>query len=68
MITVMSATADPQVAYVALHPGWVQSDMGGPKASISVDESAEGIVATLDTLTSADSGRFVKIDGTDHPW
>ena len=68
MVTVMSATADPDVTYVAMHPGWVQSDMGGPKAAISVDESAEGIVATLNGLTKDDSGRFVKIDGTDHPW
>lgn len=68
MLTVMSATADPDVTYVAMHPGWVQSDMGGPKAAISVDESANGIVDTLNTLTSSDSGRFVKIDGTDHPW
>lgn len=68
MVTVMSATADSDVAYVAIHPGWVQSDMGGPKAAISVEESAEGIVSTLNGLTQADSGRFVKIDGTDHPW
>jgi len=68
MLTVMSATADKDVAYVAIHPGWVQSDMGGPKAAISVDESAEGIVNTLHGLTRADSGRFVKLDGTDHPW
>ena len=68
MVTVMSATADKEVGYVALHPGWVQSDMGGPKAAISVEESADGIVSTLNALTLADSGRFVKIDGTDHPW
>ena len=68
MITVMSATADPDVTYVALHPGWVQSDMGGPKAAITVDESAEGIVTTLATLGPPDSGRFVNIDGSDHPW
>ncbi len=68
MVTVMSATADTDVAYVAIHPGWVQSDMGGPKAAISVDESAAGIVGVLNGITQADSGRFVKIDGTDHPW
>lgn len=68
MVTVMSATADPDVAYVAMHPGWVQSDMGGPKAAISVDDSAQAIVTTLGTLSRADSGRFVKNDGTDHPW
>ena len=68
MVTVMSATADPEVAYVALHPGWVQSDMGGPKAAISVEQSADGIVTTLNGITSADSGRFLNIDGSDHPW
>jgi len=68
MVTVMSATADPDVGYVAIHPGWVQSDMGGPKAAISVEESADGIVSTLNGLTQDDSGRFVKIDGTDHAW
>jgi NAD(P)-dependent dehydrogenase (short-subunit alcohol dehydrogenase family) len=68
MITVMSAKADPDVTYVAIHPGWVQSDMGGPNAAISVEESAAGIVANLAALTAADSGRFLKLDGTDHPW
>jgi len=68
MVTVMSATADSDVTYVALHPGWVQSDMGGPKAAISVADSAAGIVSTLNGLTAADSGRFVNIDGSDHPW
>jgi NAD(P)-dependent dehydrogenase (short-subunit alcohol dehydrogenase family) len=68
MVTVMSATADPAITYVAIHPGWVQSDMGGPKAAISVDESAQGIVSALNTLSPTDTGRFIKIDGDDHPW
>lgn len=68
MLTVMSATADPDVAYVAIHPGWVQSDMGGPKAALSVDDSANGVVDVLAGLTLADSGRFVTWEGNDHPW
>lgn len=69
MVTVMSASADKEVGYVAIHPGWVQSDMGGPKAAISVDESATGIVDVLNGLSIADSGRFVKWDGSgDHIW
>lgn len=68
MVTVMSATSDPDVIYAAIHPGWVQSDMGGPKAAITVEESAEGIVSALNGLTQADSGRFLKLDGSDHPW
>lgn len=68
MMTVMSATADPDVTYVAIHPGWVQSDMGGERAAIPVEESAVGIVTVLNGLTSADSGRFVTWEGNDHPW
>jgi NAD(P)-dependent dehydrogenase (short-subunit alcohol dehydrogenase family) len=68
MVTVMSATADPDVTYVAIHPGWVQSDMGGPKAALSIDESSQGIVSALNTLGPTDTGRFIKIDGNDHPW
>lgn len=68
MVTVMSATADPDVTYVAIHPGWVQSDMGGPRAAISVDDSANGMADVLAGLTADDSGRFVTWEGNDHPW
>ena len=68
MVTVMSATTDPDVAYVAIHPGWVQSDMGGAKAAVSVADSASGIISVLNGLTIADSGRFVTWEGDEHPW
>ncbi len=68
MVTVMSATADPQVSYVAIHPGWVQSDMGGPAAAVTVEDSVQGIVTVLDGLTIADTGRFLTWEGDDHPW
>lgn len=68
MVTVMSATADPDVAYVAIHPGWVQSDMGGANAAVSVADSASGIISVLHGLTIADSGRFVTWEGDEHPW
>ncbi len=56
------------VGVVMLHPGWVQTDMGGTNAPLTIAESADAIVATVDGLTLADSGRFVRWDGTDHPW
>lgn len=56
------------IGVVSLHPGWVQTDMGGPSATMTVDESATAIVATSLGLTLADSGRFIRWDGTDHPW
>ncbi len=68
MVTVMSASSDPETIHVAIHPGWVRTDMSGPKAALDPGESAAGIVAVLDGLGPDDSGRFLRWDGTEHPW
>lgn len=67
----MSAARDlagKGIAVVALHPGWVRTDMGGPNGEMSVEESATALRHNLNTLTVADSGRFIDIDGADIPW
>ena len=51
-----------------IHPGWVQTDMGGASADITVNESASGIVALMDSLTKEQSGRFWNWNGEEHPW
>lgn len=53
---------------VVLHPGWVQTDMGGPNALITPAQSIAGMRQVLDRLTDADSGRFISYDGTEVPW
>ncbi len=53
---------------VALHPGWVLTDMGGPNAEITTAESARGLIRNMAGLTEADRGRFIDIDGTTIPW
>ncbi|PCJ86471.1 MAG: short-chain dehydrogenase [Thiotrichaceae bacterium] len=53
---------------VALHPGWVKTDMGGPNAEISTRECVEQLFSQLSQLKVQDSGRFIDIDGTDIPW
>ncbi len=68
MVTVMSASSDEAVTYVAIHPGWVRTDMSGPKAALDPQESAEGIADVLGRLTADDSGRFLRWDGSEHPW
>lgn len=41
-----------------VHPGWVQTDMGGPGAELLVHEAAAGLVALIDQLTPDHAGRF----------
>jgi len=61
------ASAQPSytgVTMVAMHPGWVQTDMGGARAPLGVTDSVRAMIATLDALTPADRGRFLQHDGT----
>ena len=51
-----------------IHPGFVQTDMGGPNAEISAQESAEGIVAVIDGLNAENNGSFWKWNGEVHGW
>ena len=61
-LTAKSATC------VALHPGWVRTDMGGPSASLDVRASVAGMRKFLSTLTRAHNGRFFQYDGTEIDW
>ncbi|OQC16015.1 MAG: C-factor [Alphaproteobacteria bacterium ADurb.Bin100] len=57
----------PGVTMVAMHPGWVQTDMGGAGAPLGVTDSVRTMIRTLDALTPADRGRFLQHDGTRYP-
>jgi NAD(P)-dependent dehydrogenase (short-subunit alcohol dehydrogenase family) len=56
------------IIVLALHPGWVQTDMGGPKAPLTVQESVASLRALLERVSLADSGRFLNFDGAELPW
>ena len=51
-----------------VHPGWVQTDMGGPTADLSVEDSASGLFDLITSMTIDHSGRFRTWDGREHPW
>ena len=59
---------DDGIVVCVVHPGWVRTDMGGPNADISADESAAGLSELIDGLTMARSGHFLNWDGQEHPW
>lgn len=51
-----------------MHPGWARTDMGGPQADISAQQSATGLRRVIGRLTMADAGRFLAFDGSELPW
>lgn len=62
------ALADRGITVVALSPGWVRTDMGGPNARLTPAESIARMRNVIDRLTPADSGRFFNQDGEERPW
>ncbi len=56
------------VTVVALHPGWVQTRMGGQNAPVTLQASVAGQQKLFDSLTMAQSGQFFNYDGTELPW
>ncbi|MCC6284708.1 MAG: SDR family oxidoreductase [Phycisphaerales bacterium] len=53
---------------VALHPGWVRTDMGGPSAPVTPEQSVSGMLALIDRLRPEDSGGYFAFDGERLPW
>jgi len=56
------------IASTVLHPGWVQTDMGGPNGLINTQQSVAGMRKVIDQLTLQNSGRFIAYDGKEIPW
>ena len=56
------------VISVALHPGWVKTDMGGASAPTEIYDSVRGLLTVIHSLTSTDSGRFMDFKGQGISW
>ncbi len=53
---------------VALHPGWVRTDMGGDQASLTPHDSVAGLLRVIAGLQAGDSGSFLDWQGQALPW
>ncbi|WP_119301828.1 SDR family oxidoreductase [Dongia deserti] len=56
------------VTILLLHPGWVQTDMGGPSAPVSIEQSIAGMRRVIDKATQAETGHFYDYTGRQLPW
>lgn len=53
---------------VAVHPGWVRTDMGGAAAPLMPAKAVAAMIRLFDRLDAADNGKFLSFDGTPLPW
>lgn len=60
--------AERGILAVAVHPGWVRTDMGGEDADIEAEESVAGVMEVIAGLTPEHPGRLIAYDGSVLPY
>ncbi len=64
----ISLVLQGQAICVALHPGWVKTDMGGAGADLTPERSVADLRKLIAGLRAADNGQFLNHDGSKIPW
>tara|TARA_R110002110_G_scaffold9934_1_gene48595 strand:- start:622 stop:1332 length:711 start_codon:yes stop_codon:yes gene_type:complete len=59
---------DEDLTLAMLHPGWVQTDMGGENADLTPQESVEGMRSVIEGLDRNKNGKFYDYSGREIPW
>lgn len=60
--------AQEKFTVISFCPGWNRTDMGGSEAPLDPRDSIRQLLATFDRLSPADSGKYMRIDGTEIPY
>ena len=53
---------------LVLHPGWVQTEMGGASAPLATEDSARSLLEVISGAQPSQTGRFFNFDGNELPW
>ena len=56
------------IRLLALHPGWVRTDMGGAQAPLSVEDSVRGLVRVIEQAAGQVGCDFLDHEGQALPW
>jgi NAD(P)-dependent dehydrogenase (short-subunit alcohol dehydrogenase family) len=72
MVVRCTQAEQPDVTVLAIHPGWVQTDMGGAAAPLTPEQSASSLRQTLNRILEqrdpTQRGAFLNHDGSPLPW
>lgn len=60
--------APQRITCVVVNPGWVKTDMGGPNAMLTPQESVTAMRRLIEKLGPDQSGKFFHYDGSEYPW
>ena len=67
-VSLSSDLAKDGTRVVALHPGWVRTDMGGDSAPVDAPASASGLKKVMLGIDDAQNGHFFDYSGASIPW
>lgn len=62
------ARRQPPCAVLALHPGWVRTELGGATAPLEVADSVGGLLATIEARAGQPGCAFLDYQGQPLPW
>ena len=56
------------IGVLLLHPGWVQTKLGGQNASLTPEQSVRAMCKVVESFSLENTGEFIRYDGTLLPW
>ena len=68
-MSILAKEVEPQgISVLIFGPGWVQTDMGGPNAALTPEQSIAGMRKVLEGNPMDLTGKFLSYDGSAWPW
>jgi len=56
------------IVCIVMNPGWVRTDMGGARGTLSPEESIHAMRGVIAGLKPGDTGKFFNYNGKSYPW